>query len=144
MLSASGIDEAVRKVRVWRSGERWARFVVAAPIAGVVCMLLVFLPIHGASLREMSELTRAPYDLADGQIKGPAVVLVQSLPALTVPPGTWAYFHRNPRPDLKDRVLFVRYLGPSSLERLRPFFPGRRFYTMGMREGRLVLEGAGS
>lgn len=140
ILSASGIEEAVRTVRGWRSGERWARFVVAAPIAGIACMLLVFLPVQGASIREMSELTRAPYDLADEQIVGPAVVLVHSLPALSTPPGTWVYYHRSPRPDLKDRVLFVHYLGASSLERLRPFFPDRRFYTMSVREGRLVLE----
>lgn len=139
ILSASGIEELVARVRALPSGERWARFVMALPVAGAACMLLVFLPVHGASLRDMSELTRAPYELADEHIADRAIVLVQSLPALSIPPGTWVYFHRNPRPDLGDRVLFVRYLGPSSVERLGRFFPGRRFYMMGMQDGRLVL-----
>lgn len=139
ILSASGIEGAVARVRAWKLGEKWTRTVMAMPMAGAVCMVLVFLPVHWASLREMSELSRAPYELAEQSRLDRAIVLVQSLPALSVPPGTWVYFHRNPRPDLGDRVLFVRYLGPTSKERLGRFFPDRQFYLMGMLDGRLVL-----
>lgn len=139
ILSASGIEELVARARSWPSGERWARFVMAVPVAGATCMLLVFLPIHAASLRQMSELTRAPYELVEEIGLDRAIVLVQSLPAISVSPGAWVYFHRNPRPDLSDRALFVRYLGPASEERLGRFFPDRRLYVMGMQDGRLVV-----
>jgi hypothetical protein len=139
ILSASGIEELVARARSWPSGERWARFVMAVPVAGATCMLLVFLPIHAASLRQMSELTRAPYELVEEIGLDRAIVLVQSLPAISVPPGAWVYFHRNPRPDLSDQALFVRYLGPASEERLGRFFPDRRLYVMGMQDGRLVV-----
>ena len=139
ILSASGIEELVARARAWPSGERWARLVMGLPVAGATCMLLVFLPIHAASLRQMSELTRAPYDLVDENGLDRAIVLVESLPVLRVPPGAWAYFHRNPKPDLSDRVLFVKYLGPTSEQRLSRFFPDRRLYVMGMQDGRLVV-----
>lgn len=139
ILSASGIEQMVARVRSWPSGERWARFVMAVPVVGATCMLLVFLPIHAASLLQMSELTRAPYELVEEYGLDRAIVLVESLPAMNVPPGAWVYFHRNPRPDLRDRVLFLRYLGPTSQQRLAQFFPDRRFYVMGMQDGRLVV-----
>jgi dolichyl-phosphate-mannose-protein mannosyltransferase len=139
ILSASGIEELVARARAYPSGERWAHFVMAVPVAGATCMLLVFMPIHGASLRQMSELTRAPYDLVEENGLDRAIVLVESLPALRVPPGAWVYFHRNPRPDLSDRTLFVQYLGPTSEDRLGRFFPDRRLYVMGMQDGRLVV-----
>jgi hypothetical protein len=139
VLSASGIEQLVVRARSWPAGERWARFVMAVPLVGAACMLLVFLPIQTASLLQMSELTRAPYELVEEHGLDRAIVLVQSLPAMNTSPGAWVYFHRNPEPDLRDRVLFVRYLGPTSQQRLAAFFPDRRFYVMGMQDGRLVV-----
>ena len=139
MLSASGLEQLVRHAGTWSAGERWSRFVMAVPVGSVLCMLLVFLPIHAASLREMSLIARAPYDLVEGVGLDRAVVFVDSLPALQVFPGAWVYFHRNPRPDLQDPVLFVRDLGPSRDARLMLAFPVRRGYVMGMRDGRLTL-----
>jgi hypothetical protein len=139
MLSASGLEQLVERSRSWPAGERWSRFVMAMPLGSVLCMLLVFLPIHAASLREMSLIARAPYDLVEEVGLDRAVVFVDSLPALQVFPGAWVYFHRNPRPDLQDRVLFVRDLGPAWDARLMQAFPGRLGYLMGMRDGRLTL-----
>jgi hypothetical protein len=139
MLSASGLEEMVERVRKWPTGDRWSRFVLTIPIGSVLCMLLVFLPIHAASLREMSLIARAPYDLVEDAGLDRAVVFVASLPALQVFPGAWVYFHRNPRPDLQDPVLFVRDLGPSRDARLMETLPDRRGYVMGMREGKLIL-----
>lgn len=139
ILSASGLEELVGQARGWPSGERWSRFVMALPLAGAICMFLVFLPVHVASLRQMSHLTRAPYELVEEQGLDRAVVFIHSLPALNVPPGAWVYYHRNPRPDLRDPVLFVRYLGPTSDKQLIRFFPDRKFYVMGMQDGRLIV-----
>ena len=139
ILSASGLEALVERARNWAAGERWSRFVMAIPMASVFCMLLVFLPIHAASLREMSQIARAPYELVEGQELGRAVVFVHSLPALLVPPGAWVYYHRNPRPDLLDSVLFVRHLGQDLDTQLMRFFPDRKAYIMGMQDGKLIL-----
>ena len=139
ILSASGLEALVERARSWSAGERWSRFVMAVPMASVFCMVLVFLPIHAASLREMSQITRAPYELVESQGLDRAVVFVHSLPAMVVPPGAWVYFHRNPRPDLLDPVLFVRHLGSDRDTQLMRFFPDRKAYIMGMHEGRLIL-----
>jgi hypothetical protein len=139
ILSASGLEALVERVRSWSAGERWSRFVMAIPMASVFCMLLIFLPIHAASLREMSQITRGPYELVESQGLDQAVVFVHSLPAWVVPPGAWVYFHRNPRPDLLDPVLFVRHLGPARDTQLMRFFPDRKAYVMGMQDGKLIL-----
>jgi hypothetical protein len=139
ILSASGLESLVKRARSWSAGERWSRFVMAVPMVSVFCMLLAFLPIHAASLREMSQITRAPYELVESQGLDRAVVFVHSLPALLVPPGAWVYFHRNPRPDLLDPVLFVRHLGPDRDTQLMRFFPDRKAYIMGMQDGRLIV-----
>lgn len=139
LLSASGLEQLAERARRWPAGERWSRFVMAVPMGSVLCMLLVFLPVHAASLREMSLIARAPYDLVEGVGLDRAVVFVESLPALQVFPGAWVYFYRNPRPDLQDPVLFVRDMGPARDARLMQEFPDRRGYLMGMRDGRLTL-----
>jgi hypothetical protein len=139
ILSASGIEGLVERVRRGGAGERWSRFVMAVPPVSVCCMLLVFLPIHAASLREMSQITRAPYELVESQGLDRAVVFVHSLPALMVHPGAWVYFHRNPRPDLLDPVLFVRHLGPERGTQLMRAFPDRKAFIMGMHDGRLIV-----
>jgi hypothetical protein len=139
ILSASGLEEVAERARKWPAGERWSRFVLAVPVASVLCMLLVFLPIHTASLREMSLIARAPYDLVESRRLDQAVVFVDSLPALQVFPGAWVYFHRNPRPDLRDPVLFVRDGGLDLDTRLMRVFPDRKGYIMAMRAGRLTL-----
>jgi len=139
ILSASGLEELVKAARRWPAGERWARVVMAVPVGSVLCMVLVFLPIHAASLRQMSLIARAPYDLVEEAGLDQAIVFVDSLPALQVFPGAWVYFHRNPRPDLLDPVLFVRDLGPDRDAQLMRVFPDRKGYVMGMREGRLTI-----
>lgn len=139
ILSASGLEALVKRARTWSGGEGWARFVMAVPVASVCCMLLAFLPIHAASLREMSQITRAPYELVERQGLDRAVVFVHSLPALVVPPGAWVYFHRNPTPGLLDPVLFVRHLGFERDAQLMRSFPDRKAYIMGVQDGKLIV-----
>jgi hypothetical protein len=139
ILSASGLEALVKRARTWLGGEGWARFVMAVPVASVCCMLLAFLPIHAASLREMSQITRAPYELVERQGLDRAVVFVHSLPALVVPPGAWVYFHRNPTPGLLDPVLFVRHLGFERDAQLMRSFPDRKAYIMGVQDGKLIV-----
>jgi hypothetical protein len=68
------------------------------------------------------------------------VVFVHSLPALSgVKPGAWVYYHRNNSPDLSNKVLFVRDLGPEANRRLLSYFPGRQGFWMGMHNRQLVL-----
>lgn len=139
ILSASGLEQLVERARRWPGGDRWSRFVIAVPVGSVLCTLLVFLPIHAASLREMSLIARAPYDLVADAGLDRAIVFVDSLPALRVFPGAWVYYHRNPRPDLLDRVLFVRDLGLDRDKQLMRVFPDRKGYVMAMRDGRLTI-----
>ena len=42
-------------------------------------------------------------------------------------------------PDLSDRVLFVRYLGPEKNKALMRYLPDRTPYAMGMRGTELLL-----
>jgi hypothetical protein len=65
---------------------------------------------------------------------------VQASRLSNVPPGSWAYYHRNNSPDLDDPVLFVRDLGAERNKALIHFLPNRRPYWMGMTNGRLVLQ----
>jgi hypothetical protein len=117
----------------------WApRFIASVPAMATLCALLTFLPIYGRSLRASSELVQAPYEIVEQQVPDRAIVFVQSLPATIVPPYSWAYYRRNNRPDLSDRVLFVNFLGEKNKE-LMKYFPDRVPYAMGMDGAQLVL-----
>ena len=139
ILSASGFAEAVAWARR-RFADAWpTRFVLAAPVAGTLAALVVFVPAQVASLRLMADIARAPYDLVKAEQLTHAVVFVHSLPARHQAPGAWVYHHRNPRPDLSDDVLFVRDLGRHRNADLVRYLGDRTPYVMGMRDGRLVL-----
>jgi hypothetical protein len=49
------------------------------------------------------------------------------------------YYHRNNSPDLSDRVLFVRDLGPDANRRLLSYLPDREPFWMGMKDRQLIL-----
>jgi Dolichyl-phosphate-mannose-protein mannosyltransferase len=139
ILSASGFEQLVLFVRN-RIGDAWlTRALIAVPVAGFVACFLAFGPVEVASLRRMADTARAPYDLVEAQGLDRALVFVHSLPALHTVPGAWVYYHRNPKPDLSDPVLFVRWLGPKNNEQLMRHFPDRAPYAMGMRDGKLTL-----
>ena len=108
-------------------------------VASVVASLLAFLPFESASLRLMANVTQAPYDLVESRGLQNALVFVHSLPSTSVAPGSWAYFHRNNSPDLSDRVLFVRDLGPEKDKELIRYLADRIPYLMQMKDGHLVL-----
>jgi len=139
VLSASGIEGLVERVGAWGIPSLTPGHVLAASVTAMLCAALTFLPVYGSSLRAMSALARAPYDLVEERGLDNAVVFVHSLPALHVHPGAWVYFHRNASPDLSDRVLFVRYLGPERNTELMRYLPNRAPYAMGMRGTELVL-----
>jgi hypothetical protein len=102
--------------------------------------MIAFVPVQLASLQLMADIARAPYDLVEQRRLDNAVVFVHSLPPLSgVRPGAWVYYHRNNSPDLSDRVLFVRDLGPEANGRLLSYLPDRQPFLMGMKDGQLVL-----
>lgn len=139
ILSASGLEQLVLRARGWTAPAGGEGFVLGAGVAAVACALLVFLPVYGSSLRAMSALARAPYDLVEGRRLDRAVVFVHSLPSLSWRPGAWVYFHRNNRPDLSDRILFVKDLGPERNKELMRAMPDRAPYAMGVRDRDLLL-----
>jgi hypothetical protein len=136
MLAASGLDRLVELARGWSGMAE--RYTLGAAAASVACALLVYVPVYGSSLRSMSTLARAPYDLVERHGLRHAVVFVHSLPGLTWRPGTWVYYHRNNSPDLDDPVLFVRDFGPKNAELMRAL-PDRAAFAMGVRENQLLL-----
>jgi hypothetical protein len=139
VLTASGFTQLVVRARA-RFGEiRLTRTLMATPLAGALVCLLAFLPFQLASLRLMADVTQAPYDLVAARGLDHALVFVRSLPALSVMPGSWAYYHRNNSPDLHDPVLFVRDLGPERNKELMRYLPDRAAYLMGMANRELVL-----
>jgi hypothetical protein len=85
-------------------------------------------------------VARAPYDLVETARLDRAVVFVRSLGALDFPPWSWAYYPRNPAPDLTDPVLYVRDLGEPRNRVLMQFMPDRTPFWLGIRDdGQLVL-----
>ena len=143
ILTASGVERSIALLR-HRVGDAWpTRALVAAPVAGILASLLTFVPCEVGSLRLMADVARAPYDLVEARRLDRALVFVRSLPSLHVPPGSWAYYHRNNSPDLDDPVLFVRDLGQERNEVMMRYLPDRTPYWMGMRNGELVLEPIG-
>jgi hypothetical protein len=140
ILTASGLERAILFLRQHVGDALPTRAVIAAPLAGALACLFAFAPFEVGSLRLMADVTRAPYDLVEEHGLNHALIFVRSLPALHVSPGSWAYYHRNPSPDLSDQVLFVRDLGEERNTALMRYLPERTPYRMGMSNGRLVLE----
>jgi hypothetical protein len=139
ILSASGIERVVSLLRE-RVGAALASQALAWPLAATAAACLTFVPVQLVSLRLMADLARAPYDLVAERGLDRALVFVHNLPAIHMEPGAWVYYHRNPEPDLSDRVLFVRDLGPERDRILAAHLAPRAPYVMGMRGGKLVLE----
>jgi hypothetical protein len=139
ILTASGLEQVVTLARARLGESRLTHTVIAAPVAGVIASLLAFVPFEAASLRLMADVTQAPYDLVESRGLQNALVFVHSLPSMSVAPGSWAYYHRNNSPDLSDRVLFVRDLGPEKDRELMRYLPERTPYRMQMKDGQLVL-----
>ncbi len=137
LLSASGLEEATQWARNRLSAS--AGRVLGFSIAAVLCALTLYLPIYLGSLRAMAAVARAPYDLVETARLDHAVIFVRSLGALEFPPWSWAYYPRNPSPDLNDPVLYVRDLGEVRNRVLTQFMPDRTPFWMGIRDGQLVL-----
>ncbi len=139
VLTASGLEQVVTLARSRLGESRLAHAVIVAPVVCVAASLLAFVPFEAASLRLMADVTQAPYDLVESRGLQNAVVFVHSLPATSVAPGSWAYYHRNNSPDLSDRVLFVRDLGLEKDKDLMRYLPERAPYRMQMKDGQWVL-----
>lgn len=140
MLSASGIERAV----AW-TGARLERPTLAAALAvAAPCLtvlgLVTFLPPQLAGLQASARLVRAPYDLVEERALTRAVVFVEKLPGTAFAPGTWAYYHRSPDPDLADPVIFVKDLGPAGDAAFVAWLGDRRGYRLGVRDGKFGLE----
>jgi dolichyl-phosphate-mannose-protein mannosyltransferase len=139
VLSASGIERVVTLARARRGESLSTRALVVSPWVASFFCLIAFLPVHVSSIRLSQEIVRAPYEMVAQKRLDNAVVFVHSLPSLLKQPGTWVHFHRNNSPDLTDRVLFVKDLGPERNRDLMRYLPTRSFYIMGMRNLDLVL-----
>ena len=137
LVSASGIEE----LALWVRGRLHASAarVLALPVAATFAALLLYVPLYVGSLGAMARVASAPYDLVEAARLDHAVVFVQSLGALDFPPWSWAYYPRNPSPDLGDRVLYVKDLGEPRNRDLIRFMPDRVPFWMGVRDGRLEL-----
>jgi hypothetical protein len=139
ILTASGLERVIVLARAHLGPTRLTHGLIAAPLVATVASLLAFVPFQAASLGLMADVTQAPYDLVESRGLDKAVVFVHSLPSMSVAPGSWAYYHRNNSPDLSDRVLFVRDLGPEKDRELIRYLPDRTPYLMQMRGPELVL-----
>jgi hypothetical protein len=129
ILTASGIEQAIGIVR-GRLGDDspWAPALASWPWACALAALFVFVPIQVSSVRLSAEIVKEPYDLVARAKLDQAIVFVHSLPSLLREPGSWVGSHRNNSPDLSDRVLFVRDLGPEKNQELIRFLPHRKAY----------------
>lgn len=139
MLSASGFVELLEMAARPGVPARARSYLASFPIVASLCALVTFVPVYVRSLRASADLVRAPYDLVEDEVPGRAVVFVRNLPVGSLPPFSWAYYRRNNRPDLSDRVLFVNYLDPERNRALMAYLPDRAPYVMGMDGQRLVL-----
>ena len=145
ILSASGIERLVPRLRRRFEDGLASRAVILFPAVGFVAAILTFVPVEVASLRRMAAITRAPYDLVRGEHRAvvfvgrkPANPIMDDLPSTRVRPGSWVLFHRNASPDLSDDVLFVRDRGEHNADLLADL-PDRVAYHLGMRGSRLEL-----
>ena len=137
LVSASGLEEATQWVRT-RLRVNAGR-VLGLSIGAILCSLILYVPLYVGSLRTMAVLARAPYDLVEAARLNHAVIFVRSLGALDFPPWSWAYYPRNPSPDLSDPVLYVLDLGEARNRALIRFMPDRAPFWMGIRDGQLTL-----
>jgi hypothetical protein len=139
ILSASGIERAVAFARDRLGDSPWTGALTAWPVVAIVVSLLTFVPVQVSSIRLSAEIVRAPYDLVEQKRVDNAIVFVHSIPSLFKEPGSWVHFHRNNSPDLSDRILFVKDLGPEKNQELMRYLPTRAGFLMGLRGSELVL-----
>jgi hypothetical protein len=142
ILSASGFVRLIELSRGAGAPAGAPAFVASFPLVATLCALITFLPVYVGSLRASADLVNAPYDLVELEVPEPerAIVFVHSLPGTALPPYTWAYYRRNNRPDLSDRVLFVNFLDVDRNRTLMQALPDRVPYAMGMDGTRLALK----
>jgi hypothetical protein len=140
ILTASGVDRAVAWARSTLAQPLAAAALLAWPPAMTLAGLLTFVPVQLASMRQMAELTRLPYTIAEARGYADAVVFVSTLPGVVRPPGTWAYFHRNADPTLADPVLFVKDLGPDRNREFLRWTHRSRGFTLVLRDGKFTFD----
>jgi hypothetical protein len=141
ILTASGMEQLVSSVRGHFGDGAYARGVLTWPVVATVTAFMTFIPAQLASLSLMAAVAQTPYDLAAEKRLDNALVFVQDVPSFRPLPGAWVFFHRNPKPDLSDRVLFVNHLGAERDAILARYFPRRAPYVMHWRkDGVLIVE----
>jgi hypothetical protein len=138
ILEATGIESVVSWIRT-RAEDRWAGAVAAAPLVMILVSLVTLTPVQLYWLERMSTNSNIPYALVEQRELKHAVVFMDNMPAAKLFPGTWAFFHRNPDPDLRDPVLFVRNTGPEGNARLLAYLKDRDGWRLVRREERFEL-----
>jgi len=141
ILTASGMEQVVSRVRERFGDGVYARSALTWPLVATVGAFMTFIPAQLASIALMATIALAPYDLAVERHLDNAVVFIRDLPSIRPVPGAWVFFHRNPKPDLSDRVLFVNDLGSERDVILARYLPRRTPYTMHWsNDGMLIVE----
>ncbi len=110
LLTASGWQRGVQAL-VGLARPRGAAALIASPAVLALLALVTFVPAHAWWLSRSADVTALPYRAADAAGLSHALVFVDELPNRTLPPHSWAYYRRNPAPDLSDPVVWANDLG---------------------------------
>lgn len=143
VLSASGMTELARWMSrhdVSRGRER----VAALVMAGIALACMTFLPVHVRDLYRSGAHWQTVNRLLDSVEAEDSLVFAQR--AVDVQQArSWAYYHRNPSPDLSDERIFVRLpTGPDGPRAAYAFwqrrFPDRQAWIFGWIDGEPRLQ----
>jgi hypothetical protein len=136
LLSAKGILAAHQLF----TSSRFPHLKYFVPICCVVFTLgsvVFFVPEKALHNKKLSEFAYRPFELAEKQIQGKALVLVGPRPHIG-----WLHNRPQPSPKLDDRILFVRLLDNTANEEVLKAFPDRKAYRLLYRpeERRYIVE----
>jgi hypothetical protein len=104
ILAARGLVLATRRGAALGRG-RGRDLVVWMAVAATFVGAFGFWSQQVTTLHHLSELNRAPYELAERIIPGRALVFVDEIQ--TSPPSSWVLGLQPPRPDLSDRIIYA-------------------------------------
>jgi 4-amino-4-deoxy-L-arabinose transferase-like glycosyltransferase len=114
---------ARRGVQKWGLGAIGAFF-----LASFLCATVVFWPPQLVHVRHVSDRVAEPLRLAESEASQPALIFVSGIQRR--PSGSWVYSWPAPRPDLSDRILYVRDVGPSRNSAYWRLHPERHAYRL--------------
>jgi hypothetical protein len=147
LATAAGLARATR---------RFERLAVPSPTgtaaavfaAAVSVAVIMFTPVQLRAIHNGAWLRQSIHRQLDERISPDERVLVFThtlLPKADV--STWAYMPPNPKPDLSDRILFLRMpkdprsmIAPQALQLWKERYPDRRAFVWGFMGQRMLLK----